>query len=678
MTDEPAPSYRRPLLTEGTASPRRRRHALAASLVAGYLVAAAVVVAAHGVLAMPAWLALHLLVLGAASNAVLVYSRHFAQALLHAPPGPEWPATARLAAFNLGAIAVLAGVAARPPWLAVAGAALVIGAVLAHTVSLVAMARAARLSGRLRVVVWYYVAAGTCLAIGGTLGGLLAGGAAGSDRWERALRLAHSHLNLLGWLGLVVVGTLFMLWPAVLRTRMVDTAPRTARRVLVGTVAGLTTAVTGALLTGVAPGAHWLAAAGMAGYTAGVGYALMPAVREMRVKPPRSAAPVALLAGNGWLLAALAADVIGLTLGSTTGDDLLGRLLVPTLGIGVVAQILTGALTFLIPVTVGGGPAGNRRLTEVLEYAWLPRAVLGNLGTVLLAVPTSGGPRVLAWLLVLVGFGSFPVLVVAALMTARRPAPDATAGSGRGHQFVAIGCVAAVLAVLALVGTGTWPGHDATRSTPATATSGVPVAVSLSEFTVTPATITVAPGTDLVLAVRNTGTMTHDLKLDGRHGTAMLAPGQRQTVDFGVVTHAEQAWCTVPGHRQAGMTLTIRTTTTPATAPTTGQHEHGMAMSAAPPPTWRPYDPTLRPAPGGTGHDVTLRVEQQTVEVAPGVRQQVWTYNGTMPGPVLHGRVGDLFTVHVINDGDMPHSIDFHPARSTRTSPCGPSRPAAS
>ncbi|WP_143271351.1 multicopper oxidase domain-containing protein [Amycolatopsis echigonensis] len=665
---EPAPSYRRLPLTDGPgASPRRRRHALAASLIAGYLVAAAGAVAAHGVLAMPEWLALHLLVLGAASNAVLVYSRHFAQALLHARPGPEWPANARLAVFNLGAIAVLTGMSARLPWLAIAGAVLVVGAVLAHTASLIAMARAARLSGRLRVVAWYYVAAGTCLAVGGTLGGLLVGGAARSARWEQALRLAHAHLNLLGWLGLVVIGTLFMLWPAVLRTRMADTAPRTARRVLVITVLGLTITVTGALLTALVGQVHWLAAAGMAGYTAGVAYALVPAIREMRAKPPRSAAPVALLAGNGWLLAALAVDIVGLTLGSTTADNLLGRLLVPMLGIGVVAQILTGALTFLIPVTVGGGPVGNRRLTEVLEYAWLPRAVLGNLGTLLLALPITSGPRVLAWMLVLVGFGSFPALVIAALTASRRLAPNMTgelgAGSARwrlaGHEILAIGSVAAVLAVLALVGTGTWPGQidNATQPTATTATSGVPVAVSLTEFTITPATITVTPGTDLVLTVRNTGHMSHDLKLNGQHSTAMLAPGQQQTVDFGTIAHDEQAWCTVPGHRQAGMTLTIRTTTTPLTAPTAGHNDPdmaGMDMNAVPPPTWRPYDPTLQSAPGGTEHDVTLRVEQTTIEVAPGVRQQVWTYNGTVPGPILHGRVGDLFTVHVINDGDMP------------------------
>ncbi|TNC29420.1 multicopper oxidase domain-containing protein [Amycolatopsis alkalitolerans] len=668
---EAAPQYRRLPLTEGPgASPRRRRHAIAASLIAGYLIAAAGTVMAHGVLAMPEWLALHLLVLGAASNAVLVYSRHFAQALLHARPGPEWPASARLAAFNLGALAVLTGMAAGLPWVAVAGAVLVVGAVFAHSAALIAMARAATLSGRLRVVVRYYVAAGICLIIGGTLGGLLAGGAFPSPGWQQAVRLAHAHLNLLGWLGLVVVGTLFMLWPAVLRTRMADTAPRTARQVLVLTTGGLAVAVTGAVLTGWHPAAHWAAAAGMAGYGAGVAYALTPAIREMRAKPPRSAAPVALLAANGWLLAALAVDIIGLALGSTVADDLLGRLLVPVLGIGVVAQILTGALTFLIPVTVGGGPSSNRRLTEVLEYAWLPRAVLGNLGLLLLALPTAGDPRVLAWVLALAGFGSFPALVVAALVTRRRPAPAGTAGPSAGsarrrlagHEILALGSVAAVLAVLTLVSAGAWPGHpdNAAPATATTASSGVPVAVSLSEFTVTPATIAVTPGTKLVLTVRNTGRMNHDLKLDGRQGTGTLAPGAQQTVDFGVVTQDEQAWCTVPGHRQAGMTLTIHTTTTPSIA---GQHDPGMAgmdMNAAPPPTWRPYDPTLQPASGGTEHDVTLRVEHATIEVAPGVRQQVWTYNGTVPGPVLHGRVGDLFTVHVINNGDLPHSIDFH------------------
>jgi nitrite reductase (NO-forming) len=36
---------------------------------------------------------------------------------------------------------------------------------------------------------------------------------------------------------------------------------------------------------------------------------------------------------------------------------------------------------------------------------------------------------------------------------------------------------------------------------------------------------------------------------------------------------------------------------------------------------------------------------------------------GTVPGPVIHVRVGDLVRVNVVNNSPMPHSIDFHAAR---------------
>jgi nitrite reductase (NO-forming) len=69
---------------------------------------------------------------------------------------------------------------------------------------------------------------------------------------------------------------------------------------------------------------------------------------------------------------------------------------------------------------------------------------------------------------------------------------------------------------------------------------------------------------------------------------------------------------------------------------------------------------------------VTLTVREVEREVAPGVTQRLWTYNGTAPGPVLHGRVGDRFVVTLVNDESMGHSIDFHagalaPDRPMRT-----------
>jgi hypothetical protein len=55
---------------------------------------------------------------------------------------------------------------------------------------------------------------------------------------------------------------------------------------------------------------------------------------------------LALLAGNAWLIAALAADPVALAAGLHEAGEMLDRLLIPVPGVGVVTQILAGALTF--------------------------------------------------------------------------------------------------------------------------------------------------------------------------------------------------------------------------------------------------------------------------------------------------------------------------------------------
>lgn len=75
---------------------------------------------------------------------------------------------------------------------------------------------------------------------------------------------------------------------------------------------------------------------------------------------------------------------------------------------------------------------------------------------------------------------------------------------------------------------------------------------------------------------------------------------------------------------------------------------------------WQPRDAVLPPAPDRTEHEVEIRVTETELEVAPGVRQSVWTFGGDVPGPVLRGKVGDVFTVTFVNDGTMGHGIDFH------------------
>lgn len=60
---------------------------------------------------------------------------------------------------------------------------------------------------------------------------------------------------------------------------------------------------------------------------------------------------------------------------------------------------------------------------------------------------------------------------------------------------------------------------------------------------------------------------------------------------------------------------------------------------------------------------INLAAYPKTLEIAPGVDYQAWTFNGTVPGPVLRVREGDRVTINLFNaDPAMVHSIDFHAA----------------
>jgi nitrite reductase (NO-forming) len=402
--------------TPAVQRPRRaRRHLLVAALVLGYLAAGGVALALGDRVAGGGWLALHLVLLGAATNAIVVWSEHFASALLRTAPVGEWAATARALALNLGIVAVLAGVPTGRPALAAAGAGLAGVVVLAHALTLAArIARA--LPARLAGTVWYYVAAAAALLAGMGLGLWLAGGVAGSADAYLALRLAHVHLNVLGWVGLAVVGSQFTLWPTVLRTHMVPGLEAAMHRALPPLAAGLAVAA-----TGLATQQRLVALAGLAAYAAGLAVALVPFVRTARRRPPRTASAWMLGAGMAWLVVAVLAD-LGAAAASARVAELDGRMarLVPAVAAGFALQTLTGALTYLLPVVFGRGAAGNRRLTGILEWGWPARVAAVNLGVVVLVA--GWGPAV-GWWLAGLGLGSFVPLAVAALVAARGIGP---------------------------------------------------------------------------------------------------------------------------------------------------------------------------------------------------------------------------------------------------------------
>jgi nitrite reductase (NO-forming) len=249
---------------------------------------------------------------------------------------------------------------------------------------------------------------------------------------------------------------------------------------------------------------------------------------------------------------------------------------------------------------------------------------------------------------------------------------DQTSLSGAAVALATIVAVLAVAVAGVVLAVRPSSGGETLGAAPVAATGEVmELDVELGDLYVEPSSVEVPAGTELVVNVTNVGAMPHDLMLDGDTGTAMLDPGQSEEVSLGVITESGEAWCTVPGHREAGMSLFIEVAGSPAADPAGGGAGDGAASDAATidpnaapkEADWEPYDPALKPAPGGTEHELTMRATETVIEVAPGVTQELWTFDDVVPGPTLRGKVGDIFTVTLVNEGEIGHSIDFHASK---------------
>ncbi|GAB1516879.1 multicopper oxidase domain-containing protein [Actinophytocola sp. KF-1] len=659
----------------------------------GWLVAAGAASLVHSFVPEPRWLMIHLLVLGAAGHAILVWSRYFADTLLRCPPTPRREQTLRLALFNAGVAVVVAGILGDVWPATTAGAVLVTTAVVWHAGVLARQVRRA-LGSRFTPTIRFYVVAGAFLPVGAALGTWMAYDQAGVFH-DRA-RLAHIAVNVLGFLGLTVLGTLVTLWPTVLRTRIADGAERAARRALPLLVSAVGL-IAGSALAGLRPGI----VVGLLGYLAGIALLAKPALRAARAKPPGSFAAWSILAGVVWLAGSLLLlTALALTSRDWTHLDRGLSEVTPLLAAGFVAQVLVGASSYLIPVVLGGGPSPVRAANRTFDAGGPLRLVVTNAGLLVCALPVPSLVRVAVSTLVLAALASFVPILFAAMHAARR-AKAATrneVGSGtrpterprRAGQRSGF-AVAGLAAVLVAAATGVALDPAALGGPAASAAGGVPptghttrAEVTASGMRFTPGTIEVPAGDRLVITVHNESDGdVHDLVLDTGADSGRLAPGDTGTVDVGVVGRDLDGWCSVVGHRQMGMVLTVRVrdaadhaTHRATTGPVAPRATY--TPGAVPREDFSARDARLPAPPPERVHRVRLVVTETEQEVAPGVRQTVWTYNGATPGPVLHGRVGDRFEITLVNDGTVGHSIDFHAGTLAPDQPMRTISPGAS
>jgi nitrite reductase (NO-forming) len=527
-------------------------------------------------------------------------------------------------------------------------------------------------------------------------------------------------VNLLGWVGLTVLGTLVTLWPTMLRTRMApdtETASRTALPIL---LAGLTLVVVGPLVDQPLVGA-----AGLVIYLAGTVWAGRTFVIAARNRPPAAFPTLSAGAGLLWLPVGLVAMAWSL---ATSGSwaaiaDNYGKL-TTIFVVGFALQVLLGALTYLLPIALGGGPSVLRAGMTQLEKGGTIRVVVTNVGLALSLLPVPSLVRVVLSTFVLVALASFIPLMfkgIHASVRARRELVDTPAGTPAKDGAVTRPATAwsrpqlvaglAIVAVGASLGVGLDPAAAGLTLAAGQAASAevqptghtTRVTVTAKDMRFTPSEISVPAGDTLVIDLVNADPKeVHDLVLATGASSGRLSPGGKKAVEVGVVGADIDGWCSVVGHRQMGMVFTVKAVG--AAAPASGAaggatnqaagghaaHGHGATTTTPsgtvpaldfmkkPGADFTAYDPVLAPLTNEKVHRITLTVEEVVVEVAPGVTQKRWTYNGQAPGPTLHGRVGDVFEITLVNHGTTGHSIDFHagennPDEVMRTIPPGES-----
>lgn len=649
------------------------------------------------------WLLVHMVTLGMVTNSILIWSQHFTEALLKVRLDDDARAVQlwRLRILNAGILATMAGVVTAFWPLTLTGAVVIGGVVAWHGVHLLLQLRRA-LPARFDTGIRFYIVASLLLPVGAGFGAALAYGL--DNQTHARLLLAHEAINVLGFLGLTVMGTLLTFWPTILGTRIPPGTPVTGRwelRLLLGGVL---------LLTGGAlAGLPLVATAGVLVYLAGFAWLGYYFVRCGLASAPNDFPALSVAAALLWLAGALGGLAVILISGPLEPQRL-QPLTVPLVA-GFAAQVLLGSMAYLLPAAIGGGGGVVRAARREMGRLATLRLSVINVGLLVCILPVASWVRVVVSVLVLAGYVTFlPFMVrsvrvsIAGRKAAALPWPGVMevpetpipvtrhlAGTAAGLALILAGMGLGVAIDPAAAG---W----ATSGRAASAAPGGAVAATGKTTTVDvvardmrfyPAAIEVPAGDRLVINLRNEDLeTTHDLTLETGITSARVLPGESTTLDAGLIRADVAAWCSVVGHRGMGMTLVITARGAAAAGPENPGNPPGAVKpddAAAGLDFQRAWDAGFQarkaelPSPTpGTVHRVTLEVEEKLSEVAPGVRQRVWTYNGRTMGPTLRGRVGDRFEITLVNRGTMGHSIDFHagvvsPDRPMRTIPPGES-----
>ncbi len=238
----------------------------------------------------------------------------------------------------------------------------------------------------------------------------------------------------------------------------------------------------------------------------------------------------------------------------------------------------------------------------------------------------------------------------------------------------------------ALCGLVTLVGAIATAcgGTGSAASGGTPqmVSVSLKEFAIVPTTILAAAGRPIMVHVSDVGQAQHSFAVSaGGHtySTPMIDPGGTAALSLPALkTGTYSAWCTVPGHKQSGMTALLQVggrggDTSGGGGDTMGggsdmstmtpeqmAEAHKRSTVAFPAKTEGLGGQVLKPSMDGATKVFGLVAKQVKWEVSPGEVKDAFTFNGTVPGPEIQVHQADKIRIVLQNELPQPTVIHFH------------------
>lgn len=260
---------------------------------------------------------------------------------------------------------------------------------------------------------------------------------------------------------------------------------------------------------------------------------------------------------------------------------------------------------------------------------------------------------------------------------------EETTGPSRAAMvFTGLGAVVALVLASVLAGGSNATQNSAVGNTSSVASSNqvketgetTYVEIGVQGMSFTPSVIHVPAGNRLHITFTNTAEQRHDLVLASGQTTGSLAPGASAELDAGVITADTEGWCSLPGHREMGMTLSIvadgAAGSSAGSHSGSGSHNHEVATGTGIPTADQlrayaakvdPYPAEVAPASEEKDHYYTLVARDDIVQnLSDDVSRTVWTFNGNTPAPTLRGKIGDTFHITLKNEGTMGHSLDFH------------------